>query len=222
MCGRFTMTVGNAEIMKRFHVDQLLFEPLASFNIAPSQIVPAIINEGTNKLVAFKWGLIPSWAKDPHVGSKMINARSETAARKPAFRTAFKKRRCLVVADGFYEWKHEGKKKIPYYIRLKSGELFGFAGLYDCWSSPEGEEIKTCTILTTEANELLQSIHDRMPVIIDAEYEALWLSPTINNMNQLQSLLKPFSSEKLILYPVTGAVGRPDYNTPECIAPLKK
>jgi len=166
MCGRFVRITPIPVIAKKFKAKQLLTNLAPSYNIAPSQKILIINDEGVRQLVQCTWGFIPSWAKDPSIGNKMINARSETVAEKPSFRPAFRKKRCLVIADGFYEWRTEGKRKFPMYIHLKSGEPFGFAGLYNVWTSPAGEKTCTCTIITTEANEAVRPIHDRMPVIL--------------------------------------------------------
>ena len=166
-----------------------------------------------------KWGLIPSWAKDPKIGYKMINARAETVAEKQSFRSSFKKHRVLIPANGFYEWKKEGKSKIPFYISLKSGAPFGFAGLLSEWISPEKKQICTCTIITTGANDLLQNIHDRMPVIIKKEEEDMWLHNE-EDRNVLQALLKPYPSDEMDYYAVSTMVNSPANNSPECIKPL--
>jgi putative SOS response-associated peptidase YedK len=180
-----------------------------------------IINdEGIRQLIQCKWGFIPTWAKDSSIGYSMINARSETVARKQAFRSAFKKKRCLVIADGFYEWRAEGKKKSPMYIRLKSGECFGFAGLYNIWTSPDGNQICTCTIITTEANETLKPIHDRMPVILPRDKEDFWLNPANEEKEQLLGILKPYPSEELLAFEVSTDVNSPQHNTPSNIQPM--
>ena len=165
------------------------------------------------------WGLIPSWAKDPKMGAKLINARAETVAEKPAFRTAFRQRRCLVLADGFYEWQtQENKKqKQPYYIRLNDWQPFAFAGLWERWQDAEGEVIESCTLLTTEANELMCPIHNRMPVILDPKDYDVWLDPEVKQADVLQSLLHPYASEKMTAYPVSKAVNKPSNDTAECI-----
>jgi len=160
MCGRFTLTTNLGTIAKRFGVARFLEEVGPRYNIAPTQAVIVVSDDGTRNLTQMQWGLIPSWAKDPAIGNRMINARAETVATKPAFRAAFRKRRCVIAADGFYEWQQQERRKQPVYIALKTREPFGFAGLWEAWTSPGGEEIKSCTIITTEANDLLKPIHD--------------------------------------------------------------
>jgi len=171
VCGRFTLTTNLGAIAKRFGVSRLLEEVGPRYNIAPSQTVIVVNDDGTRHLTQMRWGLIPSWAQDPAIGNRMINARAETVATKPAFRVALRKRRCLIPADGFYEWQPLGRRKQPIYIALKNREPFAFAGLWEIWTSPEGEEVKSCTIITTEANTLLKPIHDRMPVMLTREAE---------------------------------------------------
>ena len=219
MCGRFSLNCNTSDIVKEFNVDKALVEVEPSYNIAPSQMVVAIINDGSNCLVQFKWGLIPLWAKDQAIGNKMINARGETLSEKPSFKNALKKRRCLIIADGFYEWKKEGKQKIPFYIRLKTKRLFGFAGLFDKWISPGGEEIKSCAIVTTQSNKLLKPIHDRMPVIIPKDKEGLWLDPAIQDIKQTLSFLNSYSSDEMEYYEVSKTVNSPANNSPECTKP---
>lgn len=174
-------------------------------------------DDGTRHLTQMQWGLIRSWAKDPTVGNRMINARGETVATKPAFRVALRKRRCLIPADGFYEWKPAGRRKQPVYIALKSREPFGFAGLWEAWTSPDGQDIKSCTIITTQANEILKPIHDRMPVILTREAERVWLDRTIQDPSLLVPLLAPYPAEKMECYPVSTQVNNPSHDTPECI-----
>jgi putative SOS response-associated peptidase YedK len=219
MCGRFVLCSPAKTIVEEFRVDKAAFEYIPSYNVAPTQNVVIVKKDGTRILTQYKWGLIPSWAKDPGIGHSMINARAETIADKPAFRSSFKNQRCLVVADGFYEWK-KGKVKIPVYIRLKSGKPFGFAGLYSIWKSPEGGEIYTCTIITTEANEIVSSIHDRMPAIISKEDYDYWLDPNSHDKEKLLSFLKPYDSEAMELYTVSKKVNSPSYNAPDNIAPV--
>jgi putative SOS response-associated peptidase YedK len=171
----------------------------------PKQLVPVVIrHNGINQLVCFRWGLIPSWSKDPSIASKLINARAETVDKKPSFKDAFKKRRCLIVADGFYEWKREGNKKMPLYFYLKSGRPFGFAGLYETWISPDKKEINTCVIITTAANELIAPDHDRMPVILSNDQERVWLDSDVVDVPGLLSILKPYPAEEMNYKPGIG------------------
>jgi putative SOS response-associated peptidase YedK len=223
MCGRFTLTTPLGAVALRFGVRAGLEEAgyIPRYNIAPTQTVIVIGDDGQRYLTRMRWGLIPSWAKDPAIGNRMINARAETVATKRAFRAALRKRRCLVVADGFYEWQKQGRTKQPFRIVLRSREPFGFAGLWESWLSPEGEEIKSCTIITTEANELLLPIHDRMPVILTREAEAAWLDPAIQEPTQLLPLLKPYPAEGMELYPVSTRVNNPAHDGSECMEPLE-
>lgn len=218
MCGRFVLCSPTKTIIKEFRIDKTTLEYIPSYNIAPTQNIVIVKKDRTRILTQCKWGFIPSWAKDPSIGHKMINARAETIADKPAFRSALKTHRCLVIADGFYEWK-KGKVKIPMYIRLKSGKPFGFAGLYSIWTSPGGEEICTCTIITTDANELVASIHDRMPAIISNDNYDMWLDPDEHDTGKLLPLLKPYSSHEMELYSVSRKVNYPSYNAPDNIEP---
>jgi len=225
MCGRFSLAAGMTTVAQRFGLLTPTAESAAwtpSYNISPTKKVIVVGDDGTRYLMQMRWGLIPSWAKDPAIGNRMINARAETVATKPAFRVAFRHRRCLVVADGFYEWEKRDRTKQPFRIVLKSGEPFGFAGLWDTWTSPEGEEIRTCTIITTEAKELLKPIHDRMPVILSHEAEAIWLDPTIQDPAELFPLLTPYPAEEMEAYPVSRWVNRQDHDGPECIEPLRE
>lgn len=223
MCGRFTLSVFPEVLTQIFEVEKIPdFKP--QYNIAPTQMVLVVLynSEGNKrKIQRLRWGLIPSWAKDQSMGAKLINARAETVAEKPAFRRAFKRQRCLVVADGFYEWQQQDGKKQPYYFRLSNGKPFGFAGLWEEWQSSEQERIKSCTILTTQANELLQMVHDRMPVILQQENYDLWLDPQVHDVELLQPLLRPYPSEAMTSYPVTTLVNSPRNNSAECITPVK-
>lgn len=222
MCGRFTLTQPAEALAEVFQIQQVL-DLEAQFNIAPTQTVVTVLHNAENNKREFqkvRWGLIPSWAKDPAIAHKLINARAETIAEKPSFRSAFKQRRCLVVADGFYEWqKHQGKKQ-PYYFRLRDEQPFGFAGLWEKWTNPDGEEIHSCTIVTTTANELLQQIHDRMPVILAPQDYDLWLDPGQQQPQALQDLLSPYPASEMTAYPVSTLVNSPKHNSAECIIPL--
>jgi putative SOS response-associated peptidase YedK len=222
MCGRFTLSRDIEAIADRFNApappaDWLSIKP--RYNIAPTQSVIVVGDDGQRYLKQMRWGLIPSWAKDPSVGNRMINARAETLAEKPSFRAALKKRRCIIPADGFYEWQKLGKVKQPVHIVLKCREPFAFAGLWETWTSPDGEEVKSCTIITTEANELLKGVHDRMPVILTKEAESIWLDPKIQEPEQLLPLLKPYQPELMEFYPVSRAVNSPSNDSPDCIVP---
>jgi putative SOS response-associated peptidase YedK len=221
MCGRYTLTTDLKQVAKRFDAaaDEI---PAVSprYNIAPTQNVIVVSDDGKRTIKQMRWGLIPSWAKDPAIGNRMINARSETLAEKPAFRAALKKRRCIIPADGFYEWQKLGKMKQPMRIVLKSGQPFGFAGLWERWQSPEGEEVLSCTIITTAANELLKAVHDRMPVILTRDAEAAWLNPNIQETEKLLALLKQFPSDELEFYPVSREVNSPQIDERRNIEPI--
>jgi putative SOS response-associated peptidase YedK len=221
MCGRFTLTTNLGAIAKRFGVARFLEEVGPRYNMAPTQTVIVVSDDGTRHVTEMRWGLIPSWAKDPTIGNRMINARAETVATKPAFRAALRKRRCLIPADGFYEWQPVGRRKQPVYITLKSWEPFSFARLWEAWTSPEGEEVRSCTIITTEANDLLKPIHDRMPVILTREAERVWLDPTIEDPARLLPLLTPYPAEEMEAYPVSLWVNNPLHDSRECIKPVQ-
>ncbi|OEH94079.1 SOS response-associated peptidase [Bacillus solimangrovi] len=221
MCGRFTLFTNYEEIIKRFNIEAGITEDQyrISYNIAPSQPVLSVINDGhINRIGFLKWGLVPPWAKNEQIGYKMINARGETLTEKPSFRNAYKKKRCLIIADSFYEWKrNEDKTKTPMRIKLKSGELFAMAGLWEQWKSPAGETIYSCSIITTKPNELVSHIHDRMPVIIKPNEEVSWLNPNNNDTDILNRLLKPYPAHLMEAYPVSTLVNSPKNNTLELI-----
>jgi putative SOS response-associated peptidase YedK len=200
-----------------------LDESAARYNIAPSQVVPVVRQNGpVRELTLMRWGLIPRWATDPKIGLRTINARAETVATKPAFRDAFRRRRCLILADGFYEWKKDGsKRKRPFYIHHRDGRPFAFAGLWERWERPGVEPIQSCTVITTDANDLMHDLHDRMPVILSEDAYARWLDPKRQDQGELSALLKPFSSDEMALFEVSPIVNSPRNDSPECIAPLK-
>jgi putative SOS response-associated peptidase YedK len=222
MCGRFTLTVDPSQLQKVFPWLAIPDQLSPRYNIAPSQPVAVVPNDGENKMDYYIWGLIPSWTKDPAIGNRMINARAETLADKPSFRNAFRRRRCLILADGFYEWKRspDGPGKIPMYIQLESKNPFAFAGLWEIWNAKDGSEVRSCTIITTEPNEFLSSIHNRMPVILSRENYNLWLSQGEVDPSILRPLLLPFTAEKLSAYPVSKVVNNPKFDTEDCIRPL--
>jgi putative SOS response-associated peptidase YedK len=221
MCGRFTLTATVDQLIDRFDVEFFLEqeEYLPSYNVAPSQSVLAVINNGSHKRMGFlRWGLIPPWAKDMSIGYKMINARAETLSEKPSFRNAYKNKRCLIVADSFYEWKRiDSKTKTPMRIKLKSDELFAMAGLWESWKSLEGKTIYSCSVITTQPNELVQDIHDRMPVILKPEDEKNWLDPSISDTSKLQPLLKPLEPSLMEAYEVSPLVNSPKNNSIQLI-----
>lgn len=220
MCGRFTLFSTFETIMERFHIDSSFDEMdyQISYNIAPSQRIVAVINDGSrNRLGYLRWGLIPPWAKDERIGYKLINARSETLAEKPSFRKAYQNKRCLIVADSYYEWQQTPDRKIPMRIKLKSGEPFGMAGLWESWKSPEGQAVYTCAIITTSSNELTSSIHDRMPVILKPDDERNWLDPKIRDFQSLTQYLQPFNSESMEAFEVSTEVNSPKNNNEQLI-----
>lgn len=221
MCGRFTLTVNPAEVQETFSAISFPQKFAPRFNIAPTQPVLVIPNDDQNTADFFVWGLIPMWAKDPSIGSRMINARGETLEEKPAFRSSLKYKRCLILADGFYEWKGaEGKKvKTPFFIHMKDRKPFAFAGLWDSWNSPDGSLVKSCTIITTEPNELTGIIHNRMPVILHPRDYAKWLNPSPQTPDQLKPLLKPFAADLMDAYPVSTLVNTPANDRPELVVP---
>ena len=219
MCGRFTQASPTEVIGDLFGVADV--PPLPRrYNIAPTQDV-AVVRQGAagRELAMLHWGLIPSWAKERAIGARMINARAETLAEKPAFRGAYKARRCLIVADGFYEWQKAGPRKQPWYFSLAEGGPFGFAGLWERWKDPEGAAVESCTIVTTTANDVVAPVHDRMPVIVPAREYDLWLDPRITDATRLASVLRPCPAEALRGHPVSLRVNYPATDDPECIAP---
>jgi Uncharacterized conserved protein len=198
MCGRFILISDLSVITEDFDIQEVSASFQPSRNVSPGQHILAVIRrDNKNYLTTFVWGLIPAWAKHPSIGAKLINARAETVNEKPSFKNAFQKRRCLIIADGFYEWKKDGKKKIPYYFYLKSGKPFGFAGLYETWLAPEEKTVETCTIITTQANDLVRPIHERMPVIIPKEQENIWLDTNVKDSARLLDILKSYPAEQM-------------------------
>jgi len=220
MCGRYTLTLDPAELQDLFELTEPVPADLAPrYNIAPTQPVAVIANGPQRKLELFRWGLIPSWAKDPEIGNRLINARSETLADKPAFRAALKKRRCLILADGFYEWKRQGQRKTPMYFQVAQGKPFAFAGLWEIWTGPDQTPVRSCTIITTRANPVVEPIHDRMPVILPPAAYAEWLSPGELPAAQIQAYLQPFSAPMQVIA-VSPAVNNPAHDSPECVRPI--
>jgi putative SOS response-associated peptidase YedK len=219
MCGRYTLRAPAADVARAFQVDETpsLFP---RYNIAPTQPVPIVRQAAAREMVLARWGLVPSWASDLSIGYKLINARSETAASKPSFRSAFKQRRCLVVADGFYEWEKAGKHKQPFHIRMKDDGPFAFAGLWERWQEPGGEPVESFTILTTEANGLMKPLHDRMPVILAPWDYDRWIDSKSRDVEELQALLVPCPDEWLTATPVSTYVNSPKNEGPKCLEPV--
>ena len=229
MCGRYTLTADKTQVAKEFRLHEVQLNDLApQYNIAPGRLVPILyeapepprnptgfvtaqsLNRSDSRaeprVGLFRWGLIPSWSKDPSIGSQLINARKETLAEKPSFKGPFQNQRCLILADGFYEWKPEGARKVPYYIHLKSKRPFGFAGLWSHWMGSDGSEIYSCTIITGEPNELVVPIHNRMPVILGKNQRSEWLDPSNHNIRALMNLLESYPADEMEAYPVSNRV----------------
>ncbi len=259
MCGRFALTVDPADLEEAFPEYSFPPQYAPRYNIAPTQPILAIPNDGSGKADFFVWGLIPSWAKDATIGSRLINARAETLAEKPAFRSAYKYHRCLILANGFFEWQAQpgglmpperhadgtkpsaqpgglmpperhadgtkpsaqagSKTKVPHFIHLKSGKPFAFAGLWEHWQSPDGAEIRSATIITTEPNQLMASIHTRMPVILPPNAYAQWLDTAPLQPDSLQKLLVPYPAGEMTAYPISTLVNKPENDRPEVVVP---
>ena len=221
MCGRFTASFEFREIKLLFNLQRDIPLFAQRYNIAPSQEVPVIVqNEGVNQLKPMKWGLVPSWAPDPAIGNRMINARAETITDKPSFKRLVQQRRCLIPADGFYEWRRQGNRKVPVWIHLKDKKPFAFAGLWDCWRDAEGETLYTFTIITTMPNALVRSFHNRMPVIFDKLLAKQWLDPVFGpNDATLAAILAPYPSALMTAHDVSPVVNKPEYDQAECIRP---
>jgi putative SOS response-associated peptidase YedK len=218
MCGRYTLRTPIDVLAEGFEIQEYPSSITPNYNVAPTQEVAAVVEgDEKRKLEMFHWGLIPSWAKDPSIGNKMINARAETVSEKPSFRSAFKKRRCLILADGFYEWQKTDDGKQPYHIKMQDDSPFAFAGLWEIWK--DEEEIRSCTIITTAANDLMGEIHHRMPVILPPEDYDMWLDPDFDEKEPLTSLLKPYSSDKMQAYIVSRRVNKPSNNEPSVVEP---
>jgi len=220
MCGRFALHHGAEELRARFAVEQLVADLAPRYNIAPTQPVAVVLQRDLRILDSFRWGLIPFWARDPKIGSRMINARSESVATKPAYRNALRSRRCLIPASGFYEWKRIGDRKIPTYVHRADGHPFAMAGLWETWNGPADRILHTCAILTTRASDFMADIHDRMPVILTPDQERPWLDPALEDPAELVSLLQPYQAEDLAAYPVSRKVNASAHDAPDCIEPV--
>ena len=223
MCGRYRLSRRKQIIEEHFESPSWGEDWAPRYNIAPTQALPVIRQhpkEPVRQISTMRWGLVPHWAKDAFRAASTINARSETAATKPAFRDPLKFRRCLIPADGFYEWKRTGTAKQPYCFEVNEGELFGFAGLWDGWKNAEGQWIKTCSILTTVPNAVTSTVHDRMPVILDRESYDLWLDPGMQNVAVISELLKPYDARLMRTYPVSTRVNNVGNDDEECSRPV--
>ncbi len=228
MCGRFSYGVSKSELeLYVTNAFQISAVPdnltIPRYNVAPSQKVLAVIHDGSrHRLGEIKWGYVPSYSTDESVGYSMINARAETIREKFAFQHAFKTRRCVILADGFYEWDHHGKLKTPYRFTLKRPSLFAMAGLWSSHVKPDGSKHYTCTIITCEANELLSSVHDRMPVIFDDETARAWLNPNEMNYDHLHQLLQPYPANNMNIWEISSKINNPQCDDKECVEPIKK
>jgi putative SOS response-associated peptidase YedK len=223
MCGRYTQTVDLKKLVNRFGIEQSVSDLPPRYNVAPGQLAPIVLQKESRALKLLQWGLVPSWAKDREIGHKMINARSETLGEKPSFKRPLRQSRCLVLADGFYEWRQDNgtKSKTPMWIGLATGEPFAFAGLWDEWRSPEGQMLETFTIVTTAPNKLVKPIHQRMPVILEKNSEGEWLDPKVQNVAQLIQLLKPYPSRAMKAHEVSTLVNSPKNDVRDCIRPVR-
>lgn len=221
MCARFTQSAPQHRIAELFDLD-LSLDIGPRYNIAPTQNVLTVrmSPEGQREYANLRWGLVPSWASDLAIGNKLLNARSETVGEKPSFRDAARKRRCLIAADGFYEWKTENKKKLPFHIHFPDRGPFAFAGIWEAWHDPQGKLVETCTILTTTANELLKPLHERMPVILSKANHPRWLDPGIKKVEELNDLFAPLPADALEMFPVTPQVNKWSFDEPSCVEPV--
>jgi len=221
VCGRFSLG-GTVRVGQLFDLPNWPETP-PRYNIAPGQDVPAVFRNretAARESRTFRWGLVPFWAKDPTIGNRLINARAETVAAKPAFRRPLRERRCLILADGFYEWEQRGRRKQPWYIRMRDSRPFAFAGLWDRWQPASDEPIETCAIVTTEPNEVIGRVHNRMPAILSPEAYGLWLDPTFQDVEGVQAVLRPFPAEEMVAFPVGTQVNSPVHDSPDLIVPL--
>jgi putative SOS response-associated peptidase YedK len=222
MCGRFTLTVDPPTLQQVLELNEVPADLQPRYNIAPTQPVAVVTDPEARRVEMFRWGLVPSWAKDESIGNRLINARAETVAEKPSFRSAFAKRRCLVLADGFYEWQKRAKGEKgpsqPYYFQLESGEPFAFAGLWELWRDPDGEKVLSCTIITCPANERVRKVHDRNPVVLDGDRLWRWLDPVAPEA-ELHALLAPYPADEMVSFPVSTLVNDPSNDFAEVLQP---
>ncbi len=217
MCGRFSL-YDIPEFFREYQIN-IPEEVAPRANIAPTQTILGIVREQDYEVRRFRWGLIPFWSDTVSTG--MINARAETVDRKPTFRQSFRERRCLIPADGFYEWKREGKRKQPYRITIRERKVFSFAGLWESWTSPEGDRIDSCCIITTEPNETVRPVHNRMPVVLPKAVESLWLDVS-GDHQKLKEVLQPYPSEEMVIYPVSDRINSPAHDHPDLMEPLRE
>jgi putative SOS response-associated peptidase YedK len=217
MCGRFVRKRSSKDLATAFRARQISDGLQPSFNIAPTHNVAVVVDDGERRLVSMRWGLVPSFASDLSIGSRLINARAETLINKSAFKHAFRHRRCLVLADGFYEWLKQGAAKTPMLFHLSPERSFGFAGLYETWKPASGEALSTCTIITTEANDLVRPVHDRMPVILPTDVEDFWLDSGVEDPRRLLDLLQPYPANEMAVYEVSTLVNSVKNDSPACI-----
>jgi putative SOS response-associated peptidase YedK len=220
MCGRYGFEAGQRELLSRFQLEQVVAQLPMSFNVTSGMTMPVVMKQSPNRLELMEWGFLPRWAKDPDATRRPINARAETVATSPMFRQALRFQRCLAPARGFFEWQNTTSGKQPYWIQLQGGELFAFAGLWESWSDHQGRELRTYTIITTEPNELLAPIHNRMPVILPRDAEEAWLNPDETEGERLTELLRPYAPWTLEAWPVSRAVNNPQNDSVELIRPL--
>lgn len=219
MCGRFVINIPLSVFIKFFGISEV-GDVQPRFNVAPTQSVPVIreASDGSRRLSAMRWGLVPAWAKE--FGDGLINARAETVNEKPSFRQAFRQRRCIIPASGFYEWQKHNGKKIPHYVKMSGDVPMPFAGLWESWRSPEGQVLESCAILTTAANPAIAPIHDRMPVILHPDEFSLWLDREVHEADRLAPLFAPYPADRLEVYPVSSLVNSPANDAPSCIDPV--
>lgn len=219
MCGRFTLNLDTRQVQESFPWLNVPQGIQPRYNIAPTQPVAVVPNDGKQTLDHYVWGLIPSWAKDPEIGNRLINARAETLSEKPSFRSAFRRRRCLILSDGFYEWRKDpnGKTKTPFYFQLTDSRPFAFAGLWEVWRSPDGSEISSCTIITVPPNQLVEQVHNRMPAILPDDAYGLWLDPEEQEPRALEALLRPYPAEEMTFRTVSRLVNDPANEDPRVI-----
>ncbi|MFW9846629.1 MAG: SOS response-associated peptidase [Candidatus Thorarchaeota archaeon] len=222
MCGRFNFLTHKKAVQERYGVTDIDFDIVPRYNISPNQKIATVIQDPNLRMVEMRWGFIPHWAKDQKIGYKMINSRAEKVASSRVFKSSFQKKRCLIPATGFYEWQKVGKVKKPMHIRFRSRNIFSMAGIYSRWKSPKDTVVLSCSILTTEPNDLLESIHNRMPVILPREEEAQWLSPDLQDIEVLQDLLVPYKEEGMEAYEVSTYVNSPNNAGPMCTMPVQE